>query len=229
MGHGFPTTQEAKDLAMGKMIGSGHTEPQSYAQAILDPHWQQAMNTPFRGQVINNQRLIILFSPKLKIGEVVVSQGGQSRDIAFSLKIFLSHGNPRNKLIVLPTLSGYVNAAPASPYKVDRQNHPRGIGLFDCQVREGRKQESAALWRRRCPVCLSAFVAGEELRRLNACEHVFHAPCINAWLSSHSNCPVCRAAVIVGRLSKRPAVDEDHDLQQGWPDSASLCYNGKDL
>ncbi|KAK3038527.1 hypothetical protein RJ639_029327 [Escallonia herrerae] len=73
-----------------------------------------------------------------------------------------------------------------------------------------------------CPVCLSAFVAGEELRLLNSCEHVFHAPCINAWLSSHSNCPVCRAIVIVGRRSKRPAVDEDHDLQQGLPDSASL-------
>ncbi|KAK2972386.1 hypothetical protein RJ640_014444 [Escallonia rubra] len=73
-----------------------------------------------------------------------------------------------------------------------------------------------------CPVCLSAFVAGEELRRLNKCEHAFHAPCINAWLSSHSTCPVCRAAVIVGRHSKRPAVDEDLDLRQGMPDSASL-------
>ncbi|KAL3521080.1 hypothetical protein ACH5RR_019229 [Cinchona calisaya] len=43
-----------------------------------------------------------------------------------------------------------------------------------------------------CAVCLSEFEEGEELRTLPECMHSFHAECIDMWLYSHSNCPVCR-------------------------------------
>ncbi|XP_057757331.1 RING-H2 finger protein ATL33-like [Arachis stenosperma] len=46
-----------------------------------------------------------------------------------------------------------------------------------------------------CPVCLSIFTDGEEVRQLSACKHAFHASCIDMWLSSHSNCPICRATI----------------------------------
>ncbi|KAG8376884.1 hypothetical protein BUALT_Bualt09G0110500 [Buddleja alternifolia] len=72
-----------------------------------------------------------------------------------------------------------------------------------------------------CPVCLSAFVEGEEIRQLSACKHVFHVACIDMWLYSHSNCPVCRAAVPVKR-SRRVPVDRVDDFQQGLPDAAGL-------
>ncbi|GMN22089.1 hypothetical protein TIFTF001_027723 [Ficus carica] len=48
-----------------------------------------------------------------------------------------------------------------------------------------------------CPVCLSAFAEGEEVKKLSACEHAFHAACIDPWLSLHANCPVCRASIAV--------------------------------
>nr|GMC93685.1 RING-H2 finger protein ATL33-like [Ipomoea batatas]GMC99599.1 RING-H2 finger protein ATL33-like [Ipomoea batatas]GME17516.1 RING-H2 finger protein ATL33-like [Ipomoea batatas] len=54
-----------------------------------------------------------------------------------------------------------------------------------------------------CPVCLSVFVAGEEIRQLNACKHMFHVKCIDVWLGSHSTCPVCRTFVPFKR-SKLP-------------------------
>ncbi|XP_030925517.1 RING-H2 finger protein ATL33-like [Quercus lobata] len=48
-----------------------------------------------------------------------------------------------------------------------------------------------------CPVCLMVFVEGEEVKQLSVCKHSFHVPCIDLWLNSHSNCPVCRASVSV--------------------------------
>ncbi|GMI89633.1 Arabidopsis Toxicos en Levadura 11 [Hibiscus trionum] len=44
-----------------------------------------------------------------------------------------------------------------------------------------------------CAVCLNEFEDDETLRMIPICSHVFHPDCIDAWLSSHSTCPVCRA------------------------------------
>lgn len=46
-----------------------------------------------------------------------------------------------------------------------------------------------------CSVCLSEFEENESLRLLPKCNHAFHLPCIDTWLRSHSNCPLCRAFV----------------------------------
>ncbi|GAA0186276.1 hypothetical protein LIER_33564 [Lithospermum erythrorhizon] len=43
-----------------------------------------------------------------------------------------------------------------------------------------------------CPVCLSDFKDGEDVRTLPNCLHTFHATCIDMWLFSHTNCPICR-------------------------------------
>ncbi|CAH8360046.1 unnamed protein product [Eruca vesicaria subsp. sativa] len=50
-----------------------------------------------------------------------------------------------------------------------------------------------------CSVCLSEFQENEKLRLLPECNHAFHVPCIDTWLKSHSNCPLCRA-FIAGRV-----------------------------
>ncbi|XP_052170707.1 RING-H2 finger protein ATL51-like [Diospyros lotus] len=47
-----------------------------------------------------------------------------------------------------------------------------------------------------CAVCLAEFRDGESLRLLPKCGHAFHLPCIDTWLKSQSNCPLCRAAVV---------------------------------
>jgi hypothetical protein len=44
-----------------------------------------------------------------------------------------------------------------------------------------------------CAVCLGDFEEGEDLRTMPSCMHSFHVPCIDMWLISHFNCPVCRA------------------------------------
>jgi hypothetical protein len=44
-----------------------------------------------------------------------------------------------------------------------------------------------------CVICLSSFEENEIGRKLEKCEHSFHVGCIDMWLHSHSNCPLCRA------------------------------------
>ncbi|CAL0317851.1 unnamed protein product [Lupinus luteus] len=47
-----------------------------------------------------------------------------------------------------------------------------------------------------CSVCLNDFREGETLRLLPKCNHAFHIPCIDTWLRSHINCPLCRAGIV---------------------------------
>lgn len=46
-----------------------------------------------------------------------------------------------------------------------------------------------------CSVCLEDVQAGEMVRQLPACRHLFHVGCIDMWLHSHSTCPLCRCNV----------------------------------
>lgn len=43
----------------------------------------------------------------------------------------------------------------------------------------------------RCAVCLESFSRGDLVSRL-PCTHQYHRTCIERWLSSHVECPVCR-------------------------------------
>ncbi|XWS41620.1 hypothetical protein CRYUN_Cryun17cG0098000 [Craigia yunnanensis] len=47
-----------------------------------------------------------------------------------------------------------------------------------------------------CSVCLNEFQEDESLRLLPMCSHAFHLPCIDTWLRSHKNCPLCRAPAV---------------------------------
>lgn len=48
-----------------------------------------------------------------------------------------------------------------------------------------------------CVICLSPFEENEVGRSFTKCGHGFHVACIDMWLHSHSNCPICRAPAVV--------------------------------
>lgn len=68
-----------------------------------------------------------------------------------------------------------------------------------------------------CSVCLSEFQEDESLRLLPKCSHAFHIPCIDTWLRSHTNCPLCRARIVSDVINPPPESSTDqnsHSLGQ---------------
>ncbi|XP_065852994.1 E3 ubiquitin-protein ligase ATL6-like [Euphorbia lathyris] len=77
-----------------------------------------------------------------------------------------------------------------------------------------------------CAVCLCEFEDDETLRLIPKCDHVFHPECIDAWLVSHTTCPVCRANLtpqpddpIV--QPAQPTMESDIEAQNGGVEDLS--------
>ncbi|XP_068340275.1 RING-H2 finger protein ATL51-like [Pyrus communis] len=70
-----------------------------------------------------------------------------------------------------------------------------------------------------CAVCLCEFTDGEEIRLLPECAHLFHVGCIDMWLSSHSNCPLCRTDIIPRRAPLH-VVPPPQDVEAPPPQNA---------
>lgn len=62
-----------------------------------------------------------------------------------------------------------------------------------------------------CSVCLSEFENDETLKLLPKCNHAFHLTCIDTWLRSHTNCPLCRAPIVsVPNRTLSPILEQNY-------------------
>jgi len=46
-----------------------------------------------------------------------------------------------------------------------------------------------------CSICLEAFCAGDQVKRLEPCGHYFHSTHIDEWLLKSGTCPLCRSEI----------------------------------
>ncbi|CAN8235435.1 unnamed protein product [Cochlearia groenlandica] len=76
-----------------------------------------------------------------------------------------------------------------------------------------------------CPVCLNEFEEDECLRLLPKCNHAFHVSCIDTWLGSHTNCPLCRASIAISAVTPHCSGPVDV-ITRGESDSPGLDDNG---
>ncbi|KAL0460120.1 UNVERIFIED_CONTAM: RING-H2 finger protein ATL57 [Sesamum latifolium] len=53
-----------------------------------------------------------------------------------------------------------------------------------------------------CAICLSELRERETVKLIPYCGHVFHPGCIDAWLSTHVTCPLCRSAELFKRVEE---------------------------
>ncbi|XP_078163780.1 E3 ubiquitin-protein ligase Os04g0590900-like [Carex rostrata] len=70
-----------------------------------------------------------------------------------------------------------------------------------------------------CSVCLSEFIDGEDVRLLPKCTHAFHVECIDTWLKSHSNCPLCRASIVPTRQEDAKESETTVDISDSYTDT----------
>ncbi|KAL3123715.1 hypothetical protein niasHT_002797 [Heterodera trifolii] len=82
-----------------------------------------------------------------------------------------------------------------------------------------------------CAICLSSLSDGNEkgpMKMAVPCNHFFHRDCINVWLNTSKNCPICRAPVNavndVGQSSQGGASRNDEQSIQ-FPDESTLPAN----
>lgn len=86
------------------------------------------------------------------------------------------------------------------------------------------KRGDGLIERTDCPVCLNEFEEDESLRLLPKCNHAFHISCIDTWLRSHTNCPLCRAGIAISAAT--PRISGPVDVTPGG--SGSLLENNGD-
>ncbi|XP_039039375.1 RING-H2 finger protein ATL1-like [Hibiscus syriacus] len=76
--------------------------------------------------------------------------------------------------------------------------------MWNCGLDESAIQEILTFWFERegnersiygCVVCLNEFQEHDILRVLPKCNHAFHLDCIDIWLQSNENCPLCRTSI----------------------------------
>ena len=64
-----------------------------------------------------------------------------------------------------------------------------------------------------CAVCLNEFQEEEKIRMLPNCLHVFHIDCVDTWLQTHPNCPLCRSEIT--STNPIPVMQPNRDQGEG--------------
>jgi RING-finger-containing ubiquitin ligase len=82
-------------------------------------------------------------------------------------------------------------------YIGDRRRRPREkLKIEDLEtIKFSLKDSSSIQGQHVCSICLVEFEDREDVVRTPICNHYFHHECLKKWISSHDECPYCRANI----------------------------------
>ena len=81
-----------------------------------------------------------------------------------------------------------------------------------------------------CVVCLNEFQEHDMIRVLPNCSHAFHLDCIDIWLQSNANCPLCRSSISgTTRYRNDPIIAPSSSPQDPRPFSEALMGGDDDF
>jgi hypothetical protein len=143
-----------------------NTQPQSSFEPRL-PSIRIRTTTPLHGRL--NPLLRVLHPLSTSEGEI---GGGMTADIIASL---LSLGATMD---AAPT--NFMDPVPVVP------------SLDQIQLATSLHRATVANELVTCSICQDNFTSGEEIRRINHCNHEFHRRCIDTWFQTNVACPMCR-------------------------------------
>ncbi|TKY72843.1 RING-H2 finger protein ATL1 [Spatholobus suberectus] len=129
--------------------------------------------------------------PMLYYGLVVV---GTAAIVLAIYNLILLKRSHRRHTQSQPSGPNPIEGVPERTRSLDNQ-HRNLLSSFKYKKEVVAKEEEEELDDFECPVCLSVYEEGEEVRKLPQCKHYFHVLCIDMWLYSHLDCPICRTPV----------------------------------
>ncbi|KAH7690370.1 E3 ubiquitin-protein ligase RNF38/44 protein [Dioscorea alata] len=90
------------------------------------------------------------------------------------------------------------------------QPQPQSLGLPPSLIQSlpilRFSKSSSSSSSNQCSICLTDFQPNEHLRLLPSCSHSFHIDCIDIWLQSHPNCPLCRSLILSQDFHRTPTM-----------------------
>ncbi|CAK9181766.1 unnamed protein product [Ilex paraguariensis] len=171
---------------------------------------------------INNQYRYNNFSPSMAIIIVVLIA---ALFLMGFLSIYIRHcSNSSNGNSVRAVLSMRSRRAAAA-----RGLDPSVIEKFPTFAYTEVKDRKIGKGALECAVCLNEFEDDETLRLIPKCDHVFHPECIDAWLTAHITCPVCRADLVAQpgeSIHLPPQSQTEIDIENQATDEADVMANG---
>lgn len=144
--------------------------------------------------IINIAVLIALMKHTLNVFLHVVGLVELSPSLHEAMPVlFPEEYNPASSLMYTSISEEVLQALPVTVY------NPSNMDLMDVE----------------CPVCLSEFQQGQEIRLLPACKHVYHRKCLDQWLDyQHMTCPLCRTSLVPEVIVKKQQRRREHQLSQ---------------
>ncbi|CAK9314938.1 unnamed protein product [Citrullus colocynthis] len=138
--------------------------------------------------------------------------------------VYIRHCNDSQSNTVRP-----ISTAAARSRRATRGLDPAVIETFPTLIYSDVKEHKIGKSALECAVCLNEFEDDETLRLIPKCDHVFHPECIDAWLASHSTCPVCRANLSPQLTESVHRVDDSNAVVNSDTDGGDIEAQSNDV